>query len=205
VTRGVADAAVLPHYPFRDDGMLVWDALHKFISAYLKHFYPSDSDVESDNELQAWASELKAMEGGYVGGFPKKIATLQEYIELITTILFQVGPYHSAVNFLQYEYQTLSSNMPTAMYADPEVVAKKDIITREDIMNLLPSFGAMAEQFSVAVRAVTACLEPCTACFDLMLDMLSMCVCTSVESMWCFKSLLLPSAHMQWKFACSFC
>jgi arachidonate 15-lipoxygenase len=151
MARGVADTAVLPHYPYRDDGMLVWDALHKFISAYLKHFYPSDAVVKSDNELQAWASELEAMEGGYVGGFPKEIATVADYIELITIILFQLGPYHSAVNYTQYEYESLTSNMPTALYVDPEVMAKKDIITRKDIMDLLPPFGAMAEQLEIMV------------------------------------------------------
>jgi arachidonate 15-lipoxygenase len=150
-TRGVADAAVLPHYPYRDDGMLVWDALNTFVSSYLGHFYASDAVVQNDNELQAWAAELEAMEGGWVGGFPKSIATVEEYIELITTILFQLGPYHSSVNYLQYEYESLSSNMPTALYSDPEVMAKKDIITRKDIMDLLPPFGAVAEQLQIMV------------------------------------------------------
>jgi hypothetical protein len=55
------------------------------------------------------------------------------------------------VNYTQYEYESLTSNMPTALYVDPEVMAKKDIITREDIMDLLPPFGAMAEQLEIMV------------------------------------------------------
>lgn len=152
--RGVADETVLPHYPYRDDGMLLWDSLQKFVSAYLQHFYPFDNDVKNDNELQAWAAELEAVDGGYVGGFPKQISTVEAFVKLITTIIFQMGPYHSALNFLQKEYEMLCTNMPCASYVDPEVLAKKEVITRKDILQLLPPWGAMSQQFDIMVRCL---------------------------------------------------
>lgn len=156
--RGVADSSVLPcpHYPFRDDGQLVWDALERFVSAYLQHFYTFDSDVKEDHELQAWAGELAAVDGGNVGGFPERIQGIEEYIELITAIIFHLGPFHSAVNFLQFEYESLCTNMPCASYVDPEELSKKRVITRQDIMDMLPPWGAMAQQFDIMVRSADA-------------------------------------------------
>lgn len=152
--RGVADTSVLPHYPFRDDGKLVWDALFSFVKGYLQHFYPTDNDVKKDHELQAWAAELEREEGGYVGGFPSSITTLELYTELVTTIIFHLGPFHSAVNFLQFEYEALCSNMPCASYVDPDELAKKEHITRKDIMKMLPPWGAMIQQFDIMVRSI---------------------------------------------------
>jgi hypothetical protein len=42
--------------------------------------------------------------------------------------------------------------MPGSVYSDPEVMAKKDIITRKDMMKVLPPFGAVAEQLEIMVR-----------------------------------------------------
>ena len=50
--RGLHDTATLPQYPWRDDGILVWIAIHKFVGSYFEHFYPSDADVEQDSEIQ---------------------------------------------------------------------------------------------------------------------------------------------------------
>ena len=118
--RGMDNTDKLPHYPYRDDGMLVWEATYTFVSDYLQHFYPTSEDITGDTELQAWASELsdQTNNGGKVKGMPASFTTVKELIEIVTTIIFICGPQHSAVNYAQYEYMTFAANMPLAAYRD---------------------------------------------------------------------------------------
>lgn len=110
---------LLPHYPYRDDGMLVWNTLLAFVSDYLHHFYPTPEDITGDTELQAWASELyDQTNGGKIKGMPASFTNVEDLIEIVTTIIFICGPQHSAVNFAQYEYMTFAANMPLAAYRD---------------------------------------------------------------------------------------
>ena len=117
--RRMDDTERLPHYPYRDDGMLVWKAIYDFVSDYLNYFYSSPEDIIGDPELQAWAFELSDQtKGGKVKGMPTNFTDIQELIEIVTTVIFICGPQHSAVNFAQYEYMTFAANMPLAAYRD---------------------------------------------------------------------------------------
>jgi arachidonate 15-lipoxygenase len=142
----------IPHYPYRDDGMLVWDAIHTFVTDYLNHFYKPPQELANDTELQAWAAELSnETTGGKVKGMPSKIDTVTDLIEIITTVIFTCGPQHSAVNFPQYEYMALGSNMPLAGYQDipdenPDV---EDPMTMKKILDLLPPYKKSAEQLEI--------------------------------------------------------
>jgi arachidonate 15-lipoxygenase len=130
--------------------MLLWNAINKHVYSYLSHFYKSDTALMQDVELQAWAKELADPTlGGAVKGFPRHITSINELTELVSTVIMQVGPVHCAVNYLQYEYQALCSNMPFAAYADPERLAEKDRITRSDILAMLPPYGATSEQLDI--------------------------------------------------------
>lgn len=117
--RGMDNTERLPHYPYRDDGMLVWNEILSFVSNYLHHFYPTPEDITGDTELQAWAAELSdQIQGGKVKGMPASFTNVEELIEVVTTIIFICGPQHSAINFAQYEYMTFAANMPLAAYRD---------------------------------------------------------------------------------------
>ncbi len=161
--RGMMD---IPHYPYRDDGMLVWNAINTFVSKYLKHFYQksteiaenitdgmteeekkkiADKNIAEDTELQAWANEsADQTNGGNVNGMPAKIENMEQLIKLATTIVFTCGPQHSAVNFSQYEYMGFVPNMPLAAYQDiPDPTEKID---EQKILNLLPPYKRSADQ-----------------------------------------------------------
>jgi arachidonate 15-lipoxygenase len=146
----------IPHYPYRDDGMLVWNAIHTFVSDYLNYFYPTSSLIDNDTELQAWALELSDQtNGGKVNGMPPRIDTVNQLIEIVTTVIFTCGPKHSAVNFAQYEYMTFAANMPLAAYQNPIEATELDEsgnkkqqepITEEKILALLPHYKRAADQ-----------------------------------------------------------
>ncbi|KAG1930258.1 polyunsaturated fatty acid 5-lipoxygenase [Pimephales promelas] len=54
-SRGVED---LPDYYYRDDGMMVWDAVKSFVSDVVKICYGSDEAVQKDKEVQAFVQDV---------------------------------------------------------------------------------------------------------------------------------------------------
>ncbi|MES2247322.1 MAG: lipoxygenase family protein [Pseudomonadota bacterium] len=102
-TRGVDDAAALPDYPYRDDALLVWNAIAQWVGDYVGTYYLSDADVTGDYELKAWATELAT--SGKVHGF-RPITTRAQLADVLTAIIFNASAQHAAVNFPQYSVMT---------------------------------------------------------------------------------------------------
>jgi arachidonate 15-lipoxygenase len=116
--RGVADAAVLPNYPYRDDAMLYWAAIREWVSAYLRIYYPTPQDLAEDDELQAWGRELASQGGGRLSGMPNDgtFRTDEELTAVVTLVIFTCSVQHAAVNFPQYDLMSYVPNMPLASY-----------------------------------------------------------------------------------------
>lgn len=55
--RGIS-AEHLPDFPYRDDAQLLWDAIARYVTRYLKRYYRDDADILRDRNLQNWAAEL---------------------------------------------------------------------------------------------------------------------------------------------------
>jgi arachidonate 15-lipoxygenase len=122
-SRGLDDKDALPFCAYRDDGELVWEAIHTFVSRYIRLYYHSDADVVNDTELRAWAAELASPEHGRVKDMPSPIRDREELTLLATNILFTAGPQHAAVNYPQYDYVAFVPNAPLSAYGpmpDPE-------------------------------------------------------------------------------------
>ncbi|WP_017318478.1 lipoxygenase family protein [Mastigocladopsis repens] len=141
--RKMDDPEILPHYPFRDDGMLVWDAVKKFVTEYIQLYYKTPQDLSEDYELQNWARELAAQDGGRVKGMPEKIETIEQLIDIVTVVVFTCAPLHSALNFSQYEYMAFVPNMPYAAY---HPVPETKGVDMQTIMKMLPPFKHAADQ-----------------------------------------------------------
>jgi arachidonate 15-lipoxygenase len=121
--RGVADAALITDYPYRDDGLLVWGATERWVSRYVNHHYADDSAVVSDHELQAFATQVgqyKQNEGGrLVGGGVRGVGPVRDRAELtalLTGIIFNGSAQHAAVNFPQGGPLCYTPNMPLSAY-----------------------------------------------------------------------------------------
>ena len=102
-------------YPFANDGLLIWDAIKEWVSNYVSHYYPNSSLIESDNELQAWWTEIRTVGHGDKKDAPwwPQLKTPQDLIEIITTIAWVASAHHAAVNFAQYAYGGYFPNRPT--------------------------------------------------------------------------------------------
>lgn len=137
------DPEILPHFPFRDDGILLWNAINKFVTEYLQLYYKTSQDLSDDDELQNWARELVAQDGGRVKGMPASIDKLEQLIQIISVVIFTCAPLHSALNFAQYEYMAFVPNMPYAAY---HPIPDKKGVDLPTIMKILPPFKQAADQ-----------------------------------------------------------
>jgi len=148
--RGVDDPNLLPNYPYRDDGLLIWNAIKQWVADYLTIYYQnSDDNVEKDTELQAWITELLSPTGGRMtnigeGGKIKTIAYLEE---CITLIIFTASAQHAAVNFPQSTIMSYAPAMPFAGYMPAPTSALG--ATKEDYFNLLPPVSQAQGQLNL--------------------------------------------------------
>ncbi|HEU4726815.1 MAG TPA: lipoxygenase family protein, partial [Kofleriaceae bacterium] len=122
--RGVADREALPDYPYRDDAMALWTAIHAWVTAYLQIYYPGPADVTGDYELQAWIAELASDQGGRIQDIgepglagPPRIETAAYLAKLLTQVIFTASAQHAAVNFPQRTIMSFTPAMPLAAYA----------------------------------------------------------------------------------------
>ena len=148
--RGVNDTQKLPIYPYRDDALLIWNAIHTWISDYLSIYYKNDDSVQNDTYLQNWAIEAGAYDGGRVPDFGQEnglIQTLDYLIDAITLIIFTASAQHAAVNFPQGDMMTYAPAVPLAGYQPASVLEGK--VTQEDYLNLLPPLEQAQEQLNL--------------------------------------------------------
>lgn len=114
--RGVKDGSVIGEYPYRDDGLLIWNAIHDWVSGYTNLYYLNDNDVIRDAELNKWVDDIIAH--GKISGF-KKINSVDMLNDVLTMVIFTASAQHAAVNFTQPEWQRYAPAMSGTTAAKP--------------------------------------------------------------------------------------
>lgn len=102
-------------YPYANDGLLIWDAIKKWVTEYVNHYYSSSAEVEGDEELQAWWTEIRTVGHGDkkdAPGWPD-LKTRQSLIDTVTNMAWMASGHHAAVNFGQYAYAGYFPNRPS--------------------------------------------------------------------------------------------
>lgn len=146
--RGLDDTSKLPYYPYRDDGLLVWEAIRNWVATYLSVYYSSDADVLADSDLQAWAADLISNSGGRVAGFGQKggIRTREYLVDALTMIIFTASAAHAAVNFPQLGIMSYTPAVPLAGYEPtPNTFDRKPY----PWIDILPPINMAKEQIQV--------------------------------------------------------
>jgi len=142
--RSVENRELLPHYPYRDDGLLIWDCISRYVRNYLDLYYADDQAVMNDYEIQAWAKELAATDegGGYIKDMPASFKSIAELHRVLSCFIFQNSAGHSAVNYPQYDYLGFAPSAPLAVYSDFRQFLMKEKVSPQEqltfLMTLLP-------------------------------------------------------------------
>ncbi|XP_031125615.1 linoleate 13S-lipoxygenase 3-1, chloroplastic-like isoform X2 [Ipomoea triloba] len=126
IRRGMAVADPMqPHglklliedYPYAADGLLIWEAIQKWVTTYVNHYYPDFDGVCNDRELQAWYSE--AVNVGHAdlrnAEWWPTLESPADLASILTTIIWLCSAQHAALNFGQYPYGGYLPNRPTLM------------------------------------------------------------------------------------------
>ncbi|XP_063757830.1 polyunsaturated fatty acid lipoxygenase ALOX15B-like isoform X2 [Eleginops maclovinus] len=128
----------IPNFHFRDDALRLWSIINSFIKSLVAYYYPSDSEVSADSELQEWLNEIfyYGFLGNYDSGFPSSLQTVEELIQVVTTVVFTSSVLHSAGNRGQFDYLGWSPNGPLILHKAPPTT--KGQSSMEDILAYLP-------------------------------------------------------------------
>jgi arachidonate 15-lipoxygenase len=124
-------------YPYRDDALMIWDAIHQWVSAYLSIYYTDDKTVHDDSELQNWVKEIG--NEGRIKGVGKfgRINERAYLIDIATQIIFTASAQHAAVNFSQATLMSYAPAMPMAGYKSLSKIDFKNVV-EQDFLDLLP-------------------------------------------------------------------
>lgn len=157
----------LPEFPFRDDTLPLWEAIHRFVGSYLRLYYRSDADVREDAELQGWIHELTAPQYcGFkgLGGLtpsgdparPWRIESLDYLIEMVSLILYTAGPQHASVNYAQYPLMSYVPGVGGSLY-QPMPTRSLTLHDEQDILAWYPPldvalYGASFEYLLTGVQ-----------------------------------------------------
>jgi len=142
--RGVGVDSTLADYPYRDDALLVWNAIHEWARQYVDLYYASDADVVADTELTAWATTL-AGEAKIKGFGP--VTTRKQLAEVCTMVMFTASAQHAAVNFPQKDIMAFAPAVTGAGWqAAPTGQRGQD---KPGWLAMMPSMALALEQLNV--------------------------------------------------------
>uniref|UniRef100_A0A3P8YHS2 Uncharacterized protein n=1 Tax=Esox lucius TaxID=8010 RepID=A0A3P8YHS2_ESOLU len=132
----------IPNFYYRDDGIKLWDIINTFVQKMVEHFYPSDSEVSRDSELQNWINEIfiHGFLGNVQSGTFSQTMKFKQVIQFITMVIFNVSAQHSAVNMGQFDYCSWIANSPPFLRKAPP--ATKGSSTMSTILETLPDVGS---------------------------------------------------------------
>lgn len=133
--------------PLRDDGMLLWNAMRKWSADYVQQAYSSDSAVQMDAALQAWAVELTGTDAGTIrglctdgGGNPTDNIQTRDCLEqLLSQIVWVATAGHAATNYPQGQFTSYTILSPVAGYSTgPDFASREDKLSGQAWMEMLP-------------------------------------------------------------------
>lgn len=108
---------VIEDYPYATDGLLIWDAIQKWVKAYVDRYYPDSSLITYDNELRGWYYEAVNVGHGDIhdADWWPKLQTPEDLVNILTTFIWLASAQHAALNFGQYPYGGYIPNRPVLL------------------------------------------------------------------------------------------
>lgn len=144
--RGVDDPNILPEYHFRDDALLLYGAIKKYVTDYVSLYYDQEDSLLKDNELLAWRQQLVApiTNGGCgIHGVPgnRQFTTNEQLVMTLTAVIYTCSAGHAAANFKQYDEYGFAPNYPASLQGNPPTT--KADLKELDVLSALPDTKTM--------------------------------------------------------------
>ncbi|XP_049425140.1 hydroperoxide isomerase ALOXE3-like isoform X2 [Epinephelus fuscoguttatus] len=144
--RGLED---VPNFYYRDDGLKLWDIIHRYVQGVLSFYYKNNDAVKEDDDLQKWIGDI--FEHGFLSqegtGIPQSFTTVKELVKFVTMVIFTCSAQHSAVNAGQYDYGGWMPNTPISLQLPPPKT--KGTTSEATMLQTLPDMGTTANGMAV--------------------------------------------------------
>ncbi|XP_052225504.1 allene oxide synthase-lipoxygenase protein-like isoform X2 [Dreissena polymorpha] len=150
--RGVLDTNVLPGYHFRNDALLLYGAINKYVKKYVDLYYDSVDKITGDWEIQSWGAELtKEREKGGCGleGVPShgKFSSKEDLYLTLTSIIYTCSVAHASTNFPQYDEYAYPPNYPALLNGEPP--KDKRPVEETELVSMLPDKPTTLDMMTV--------------------------------------------------------
>ncbi len=156
--RGVGRTqALLEEYPWRDDALLLWPIVERFVHRYLRIYYANDADVAGDVELQAFLRVLGDPQGGALPGVPA-VETRECLCGAVARLIWTASLQHACLNNAQYDHLGFAPAAPGALYG--EAPTGDAPLAQSDWMALLPPLSAAISQAALLYQLANTRLDP---------------------------------------------
>jgi len=137
----------LPGYLYRDYGYIIWDAIYLYVEQVIEKVYLNDKAVADDFLLQKWAYEISHKDFGNLPGFPSKILTKKELIDVCAIFINTASAQHSAVNFGQFDFYGFIPYRPLALVKKmPDITTN---LTMSYVIDALPNRIRTLKQMAI--------------------------------------------------------
>ncbi|KAG9571360.1 Lipoxygenase, partial [Aureobasidium melanogenum] len=144
--RGLLNATTGPqlkNFPYYEDASVIYSAIRTFMTSFVNSYYPSDSAVAADKEIQAWVQECNGP--AKVMDFPSAITTTSTLIDVLTHMAHLSSTAHHTVN--TDELMSASSTLPFhAMSLYSPVPTQKGVT---NLVAFLPPLEQAGEQIAI--------------------------------------------------------
>ncbi|XP_045180456.2 polyunsaturated fatty acid 5-lipoxygenase-like [Mercenaria mercenaria] len=140
--RGVDDPNDLPRHHARDDSIMIYDAIKKYVQKYVDLYYKTNDVLLADEEVQNWREELVRSENdnglGMIGvpGEDGKFTKKEQLVIVLTSVISICSVGHAMANFAQYDEYSHPLNYPSLLRGTPP--KDKSPRTEADIVASLP-------------------------------------------------------------------
>eukprot|EP00756_Hemistasia_phaeocysticola_P052492 Hpha_TRINITY_DN27737_c0_g1::TRINITY_DN27737_c0_g1_i1::g.157090::m.157090/K00461/ALOX5; arachidonate 5-lipoxygenase len=122
-------------YPLLEDGVLIWEAIERYVRGVVARFYTEPADLTNDGELNAWISDIKR----HVPSVPRlKEYTTEPLVFLITNVIWLCTAAHSVWRGDLFSQLGYVLNRPFRLRPMPPGKHKDDIV-EQDLLDALPS------------------------------------------------------------------
>ncbi|XP_020775880.2 polyunsaturated fatty acid lipoxygenase ALOX8-like [Boleophthalmus pectinirostris] len=140
----------VPNFYYRDDGLRLWAIINSFVQSVVEHYYPSNTDVYKDSELQNWISDI--FTHGFLenkaSGIPQSFDSVQDLVKFLTMAIFTASAQHAAVNGGQFDYQSWIPNASLLLVSRPP--STKGQSSTQTLLDALPNVGDTAKFAAIA-------------------------------------------------------
>ncbi|KAM3602505.1 uncharacterized protein V6R79_005352 [Siganus canaliculatus] len=129
----------IPNFYYRDDALRLWNIINRFVKAIVVYYYPSDTEVSADSELQEWVNEIFYY--GFLGnnntGIPSSFQKVEEVAKFVTMVIFTSSVQHAVMTSAQFDFQGWLPNGPLLLVRPPPTT--KGQSSMADIFATLPN------------------------------------------------------------------